>query len=171
MKKIRIILALGCACLLPALAAAQDARLYTPENGLPNTQVNRLYQDRRGFVWIGTEGGLLRFDGVGFETFRHDREKENTLTSSSVIDILEDSRGTKWVGTASGLDVFDSDYNSFSRYDFRDERIPDSNPYISRLLELPGRDGSSLLAATSGYGVYFIDPGTRALRGALRERP
>ena len=170
MKKLHIFLTLGAACLLPLLATAQNARMYTPENGLPNTQINRLYQDRRGFVWIGTEGGLLRFDGVDFESFRHDRDKENTLTSSSVIDILEDSRGTKWVGTASGLGVFDSDHNSFSRFDFRDERNPESNPYVSRLLELPGRDGSSLLAATSGYGVYFIDPDTRELRGDLRER-
>ena len=54
-------------CLLPLFTAnAQRARLYTSEFGLPNSDVNSIYQDAQGFVWICTENGLARFDGRDF---------------------------------------------------------------------------------------------------------
>ena len=62
----------------------QAARLYTPEGGLPNTQMNDISQDRQGFVWISTEGGLVRFDGMDFESYRHDREDASSIISNSV---------------------------------------------------------------------------------------
>ena len=153
-------------CLLTASAinvSAQTARLYTPENGLPNTQVNQVCQDRSGVIWICTEGGLVRFDGMAFETFRHDRENPNAITSDSVNDLLEDSTGARWVATARGLDLFDADYNTFRRFDLQDARRPESNQYISRILEVPGRTaGSRIFVATGGNGIFVIDTGTRA---------
>ena len=74
-------------------ASAQTARVYTSENGLPNSQVSQVYQDRNGYIWMCSEGGLIRFDGMRFETYRHDRERENSISSSSVNCMLEDSRG------------------------------------------------------------------------------
>ena len=58
---------------------AQMARLYTTENGLPNSQVNHIYQDSRGFVWISTENGLARFDGRDFRSFRFNRGKYDKM--------------------------------------------------------------------------------------------
>ena len=161
-------------CLLTASAinvSAQTARLYTPENGLPNTQVNQVCQDRSGVIWICTEGGLVRFDGMAFETFRHDRENPNAITSDSVNDLLEDSTGARWVATARGLDLFDADYNTFRRFDLQDARRPESNQYISRILEVPGRTaGSRIFVATGGNGIFVIDTGTRELLNEKRER-
>ena len=51
------------AILIPA--RAQMARLYTSNSGLPSSQIHEIYQDSRGFVWISTENGLARFDGMG----------------------------------------------------------------------------------------------------------
>ena len=150
-------------------AAGQTARLYTPDNGLPNTQVNQICQDRSGIVWICTEGGLVRFDGVDFETFRRDRENPSSITSDSVHDIVEDLCGTKWVATATGLDLFDPDYNTFQRFDLQDPRRPESNIYIVRILEVPDRvSGSKLFVATGGYGIYIIDPLTQTLQDERR---
>ena len=159
--------------LLGALppAAGQAARLYTPENGLVNTQINRIAQDAQGYLWICSEGGLSRFDGVGFETFHHDRENGNSLPSDSVHDFLEDSHGTKWVGTAAGLAVFESDYNRFIPFDLQDARNAESNQYVGCILEVPDRvRGSLLFVCTGGNGIYVIDPQTRTLLDQKREK-
>ncbi|MBP5625902.1 MAG: response regulator [Bacteroidales bacterium] len=164
--------------LIPILAlwafalplAGQTARLYSPDNGLPNTQVNQICQDRSGIIWICTEGGLIRFDGVDFETFRRDRENPNSITSDSVHDIVEDVTGTRWVATATGLDIFDSDYNTFRRFDLQEPRRPESNPYIVSILEVPDRvAGSKLFVATGGYGIFIIDAQTQRLQDERRK--
>ena len=157
MKRFLLPAALLLGAFLPA--AGQNARLYLPELGLPNSQVNRIYQDRTDYIWICTEGGLVRFDGLRFETYQHDRESANCLSSSSVIDMVEDGRGTKWIGTAAGLDILDSEYSSFTHFDLH--RNPDTpvNPYIGRLLEVPA--AGTLIVGTGGAGVFVIDSETR----------
>ena len=157
MKRFLLPAALLLGAFLPA--AGQNARLYLPELGLPNSQVNRIYQDRTDYIWICTEGGLVRFDGLRFETYQHDRESANCLSSSSVIDMVEDGRGTKWIGTAAGLDILDSEYSSFTHFDLH--RNPDTpvNPYIGRLLEIPA--AGTLIVGTGGAGVFVIDSETR----------
>ena len=153
------------------LAFGQRARMFTPENGLQNTQVNKIYQDPSGFMWICTEGGLLRFDGVGFETFTHDGENPNSIYSESVHEIYEAPDGKKWVGTASGLDLFDSDYNIFRHFDLNDARIPSSEQFISCLTGVPDRvSGNLLFVGTEGYGVYVIDLDTQNLLNEKREK-
>ena len=135
--------------LLPV--CAQTARLFSPENGLVSSQVNQIRQDRSGLMWICTEGGLIQFDGMGFELFRHDRSVPYSIPGDSVHDLCEDIYGTKWVGTASGLTVFDSDHNTFRTFDLKDSRMPASDQYISQLLEVPGRvNGSRLYVCTGG---------------------
>ena len=126
---------------------AQTARVYTSENGLPNSQVARIYQDKRGYIWMCSEGGLIRFDGMRYETFRHDRERETSISSSSVQEMLEDSRGNTWVATASGLNLFDPEHSEFHRFELRDERNDITNPYVSWLQEVPGRSGGCRLYA------------------------
>ena len=157
MKRFLLPAALLLGAFLPA--AGQNARLYLPELGLPNSQVNRICQDRTDYIWICTEGGLVRFDGLRFETYQHDRESANCLSSSSVIDMVEDGRGTKWIGTAAGLDILDSEYASFTHFDLH--RNPDTpvNPYIGRLLEVPAT--GTLIVGTGGAGVFVIDSETR----------
>jgi len=168
--KIQSLIPLLALWALSLPAAGQTARLYTPDNGLPNTQVNQICQDRSGIVWICTEGGLVRFDGVDFETFRRDRENPNSITSDSVHDLVEDVSGTKWVATATGLALFDPDYNTFQRFDLQDPRRPESNIYIVSILEAPDRvSGSKLFVATGGYGIYIIDSQTRHLQDERRQ--
>ena len=62
MKSRLILIAFLCAAV--QMAFAQTSRLYTSELGLPNSQINRICQDGHGFLWVCTEGGLLRYDGV-----------------------------------------------------------------------------------------------------------
>ena len=168
MKRTILIISLICA-FFPA--AAQNARVYTSETRLPNSQISRIYQDRRGYIWLCSEGGLIRFDGMRFETFRHDRERETSISSSSVNQMLEDSRGHTWVATANGLNLFDTEHSEFQRFELHDERNSLANPFISWLQEVPGRSGGCrLYVGTSGAGVYVIDCNTMELLPDLREQ-
>ena len=156
--------------MLPFLTAnAQLARFYTTENSLPNSKVNHIYQDSRGFVWISTENGLARFDGRDFLNFRYRRDKADALASDLVLSVYEDSRGTLWTGTSMGLQIFDPESRSFRPMDLQDPANPGSTQHISSILEVKtGNGNSELWVATSQHGIYIIDPETHSLKGSRR---
>jgi ligand-binding sensor domain-containing protein len=71
------------------------------ENGLPQNTVQALVQTRDGFVWLGTEVGLVRFDGNGFQVF--DKNSTPALPGNDVRCLLESRDGALWIGTSEGL--------------------------------------------------------------------
>ena len=157
-------------CLPHFVANAQMARLYTTEFGLPNSKVNHIYQDNRGFIWISTENGLARFDGRDFLTFRYKRDKDDVLASDLVLSVFEDSRGTLWTATSMGLQIFEPDSRSFSLVDLQDPESPGSTQHISSILEVKTGNGTSeLWVATSQHGIYIIDPETHTLKNDRRD--
>jgi signal transduction histidine kinase/ligand-binding sensor domain-containing protein/CheY-like chemotaxis protein len=101
---------LGALLLLcPILAAALDPSLaitqyrhdrWTRREGLPQMSVNAVLQDRAGFLWLGTQEGLARFDGMSFRTFKF--EDTPALGNSFVGALFEDRRGRIWIGAGAG---------------------------------------------------------------------
>ncbi len=108
----------GCSLLLCALvcwvsfraARALDPRtpldfysrqVWSAENGLPQNSVHTMLQTSDGYLWLGTEAGLARFDGYQFRVFS--RESSPALPEDDIRCLFEDSSGALWVGTASGL--------------------------------------------------------------------
>ena len=77
------------------------------ENGLSNNTVNSLYQDRYGFLWMGTYDGLNRYDGYAFKTFRHKWGDTCTLTDNHITALNGDTGSRIWIGTLNGLSCFD----------------------------------------------------------------
>ena len=71
------------------------------ENGLPQNTVQALAETPDGFLWVGTEAGLARFDGSGFQVF--DRNSHPALPGSDVRCLLATSDGVLWIGTSDGL--------------------------------------------------------------------
>ncbi len=65
--------------------------------------MTRILQDRRGYVWLATEDGLNRYDGIGFKVYRRDASNVASLPTSFVWDLDEDSEGNLWIATSSGL--------------------------------------------------------------------
>jgi signal transduction histidine kinase/ligand-binding sensor domain-containing protein/DNA-binding response OmpR family regulator len=90
-------------------------RLSTGE-GLSHSVVNCILQDREGFLWIGTQDGLNRYDGYSFQHFEHDRNDPTSLSNNTVKCLYEDRRGDLWVGTANGLNTFDKTTQRFRVY-------------------------------------------------------
>ncbi len=71
------------------------------ENGLPQNTVQALAQTQDGFLWLGTETGLVRFDGVEFQTY--DRNSSPALPGNDIRCLLATGDGALWIGTNSGL--------------------------------------------------------------------
>ena len=94
--------AASAAALEPTTPLANlNRQSWAMENGLPQNTVQALAQTADGFLWLGTEVGLVRFDGVGFAVF--DEHTKPALPGSYVQCLMAGKDGSLWVGTSSGL--------------------------------------------------------------------
>jgi ligand-binding sensor domain-containing protein len=87
---------------------------FTSENGLSENFVYTVYQDKKGYLWIGTHDGLNRYDGYGFKKFRHDPANSNSLPDNTIYSICEDKEGNLWIGTNAGLCKYDPSTEVFT---------------------------------------------------------
>lgn len=82
--------------------------IFTQEEGLPNNQIQYIYRDSKGWMWLGTSQGLSRFDGYSFVNFLSDPNDSLSLSGNLVRVITEDENGNLLVGTENGgLNIFD----------------------------------------------------------------
>ncbi len=87
----------------------------TIEDGLSQSAVTCIFQDKNGFMWFGTQDGLNRYDGYNFKVFKNDPENTNSLTDNFIFSIYEDDLGTLYIGTQSGnLHEYDPNKESFT---------------------------------------------------------
>jgi len=122
-------------CFALSIACAQPSTLYFEKintgNGLSHNKVNCILQDKRGFIWIGTEDGLNRYDGNEFLVFRSLPGKTDCISGNIIKDILEDNAGVLWIATADGgLSKYDyrlPPQNQFTQYKFQQDK-PNSIP-------------------------------------------
>ncbi len=102
---------LALALVAPAAATERDfyfQRVSAADDLAQNT-VNAIIQDRAGFIWIATQGGLHRYDGYRFVLFQHSPDDPRSLPDSFVTALAEDDRGRLWIGTnANGLAWYDT---------------------------------------------------------------
>ena len=122
----------------------------TIQDGLSTDKINAIFQDQKGFIWIGTDEGLNRFDGVRFVEYSNDPDDSLSLSSNIVTHILEDSHGALWVGTTRGLNRLLTDRTNFARY-----KHPSLNlQYISEIFEDSNQD---LWVGTGDGGLHLYD--------------
>jgi len=123
-------------------------RHFTPAQGLAHDIVLCILQDSQGYLWIGTQRGLNRFDGYSFKLYRHSFNDPNSLTNDTVQALYEDSRGWLWVGTASGLDHLDPERQQVFRH-----------PEVYESIRAFAEDAQGRLwIATDGSGLFWYDP-------------
>ncbi|WP_256011050.1 hybrid sensor histidine kinase/response regulator transcription factor [Desertivirga xinjiangensis] len=128
-----------------------------------NSHVNKLYQDKKGYIWICTDNGLSRFDGAGIKTFYHVYGDSTSLKSNAVLSVLEDSKGHFWVGTTGGLQLLDRNTEKFKNIHFSYPHITDFS-YISCILEdrkgniwvSTGKAGAIRLQAKTLRPTYYL---------------
>lgn len=118
-------------------------------DGLPNNQIQCIYQDSKGWIWLGTSHGLSRFDGYRFVNFIPDPEDSTSLSGHLVRVILEDHNGNLLVGTENGgLNLFDRDKEHFT-HPFRDHpEFREREVSVNALHKCP--DGSLYIGTNAG---------------------
>ncbi len=145
--------------LFTTLVARAGAPPATPQfvsmrvsDGLPSSVVYKTVQDHDGFIWIGTQDGLARYDGVGFRVFRHDPADPASIASNDVSALLVDRQGRLWCGgEASGLNRLEADGRTFTRWR---HRADDPGTLASDDLSAIAQDEQGTIwVATYGGGV------------------
>lgn len=143
-------------------AVAQELQPYFRnirlDNGLSHNVVNCILEDRRGFLWFGTEDGLNRYDGKFFTVFRSDVNGDFGLSGNIITDLYEDKNGVLWIATAEG-GLIKYTYTAPSGKQFRHymhnvndgESIPENN--VIKIVE--DNQGYLWLATSSSFVVRF----------------
>lgn len=137
---------------------AGTQKIYTGDK-LSSSLTYCITQDAYGYLWVGTEHGLNRFDGYNFVQYFHDEKDSTSIPDDDIASLLCDRDGQLWVGTNKGLCRYDQETNSFVRY-----RIPKVTPRISCICQ---RANGHLLIGTGGHGLFIYDNQKNRLFKAL----
>jgi len=89
------------------------------EHGLSQSTVFCILQDHKGFLWIGTEAGLNKYDGYKFTIYKPDQKDLNNvanLSNNYIYTLHEDHQGVLWIGTDNGLNRFDCEKEQFIQF-------------------------------------------------------
>ncbi|HSM60376.1 MAG TPA: two-component regulator propeller domain-containing protein [Longimicrobiales bacterium] len=139
----------------PSLAQEHALRFDTPPLSLAHPIVVSMLQDRRGFVWIGTQGGLVRYDGHSTLVYSGIRGSSRSLPSSAIRDIHEHSDGRLWLATLSGLAIISEDRDSVVAVS--SETRPDLFPLTDAVNSLAELSDGSVAAGLDGGGLLILD--------------
>ena len=116
----RIIVFIGFLCFFVCWVQAAGEHYYfknfSIKDGLPQTTVNAIMQDKKGFMWFGTKGGLSRYDGVSFRNFKRNMNDNHSLGNNFITCLYEDKVGNIWVGTDAGVYIYYSDREIFMQF-------------------------------------------------------
>lgn len=148
MKHIRHYLTALFAIALSLMVWADSGELFT-SGKLSSSLINSIVQDKYGYIWVGTEYGLSKFDGYRFTNYLHNEEDTTSITDNIISDLLVDKKGNLWIGCAKGLMRYNYETNNFSRLQFPDGRKP-------RIYSMVESHRGDILLGTAGYGLYSV---------------
>ncbi len=134
------------------IALGQTRHFYTSDQ-LSSNQITQICQDSAGYVWIGTEYGLNKYDGYRFTTYLNSEGIETSIQSNNVASMFVDSHGRLWAGTGKGLSYYNPANDNFQRI-----TLP-STP-TARINDIIQEDDHHLLLGTAGYGLFCLDLNT-----------
>ena len=150
-RKIRLTILLIIS--LTNILNAQVGTFYTTDNELISSSlINYIYQDHRNYIWIATEDGLNKYDGVKFTVYKNLPNDSTTIKSNYVRSLFEDSYGRFWVGCLNGLHLYDRATDRFTEVKLYNgqERV---STHITSIIESKNHE---IWMTTSGQGIVRI---------------
>ncbi len=152
-----LLFSLGASAASVPIPDMKFRRLDT-RDGLSNSQINYLFQDSKGFIWIGTSYGLNRYDGYRFRTYYSDARDTTTLRSNYVDYIWEDGDGKLWLKQGMNYCLFDP---------VTEKVVRNTSPILAKLGMTGGIDRiyvdskKRLWVKTYSDGLYCYNPKTK----------
>lgn len=106
-------------CLLTFAVSGQTTHYnfynFSTENGLPTNEVQHIFQDSYGFLWLATNSGLVRWDGYSLKVYTHEESDPGSINDNIVYTIYEDSHKRLWIGTIDGLNYYNRETDDFTK--------------------------------------------------------
>ncbi len=134
--------------------------------------VTSLAQDKRGFIWIGTQDGLVRYDGYRYRKFTHHTQQANSIVGNYVYSLLAASDGRIWVGTRSdGLSVFNPRTESFEALHEQTEQTEQNNSLSRMMIRALAEDKQGNIWIGTETGLHLYDIENKKLRNLSQEVP
>lgn len=135
----------------------------TTEHGLSQGTINCIYQDKKGFIWMGTADGLNRYDAYSFRVFKPDPKDSLSISSSYITCITGDKHGNIWIGTRNdGFNVYNPLTNKFKRYRSEPGK---QNTISSNAIKTIFIDKKGLVyIGTQGSGLNILNPETNVVK-------
>ena len=157
MNKIKYILIIVTffICILPQNIYASKMMNFenmTIEDGLSQSTVETIYQDSKGYIWIGTNDGLDRYNGYEFKHYKHDKYDKNSIANNYIVDIIEDKNGYIWVSTIGGLSRINPDKDEIKNYYSKEDSGNLSNSNLWQILCT--KDNRLIASTIDGLNVY-----------------
>ncbi|WP_298532336.1 two-component regulator propeller domain-containing protein [uncultured Algibacter sp.] len=136
----------------------------TTDDGLSQSDINVIHQDRDGFMWFGTHDGLNRYDGYSFKVFSPDNNKPNSISNNLIFNIEEDFNGNFWIGTTGGgLIFFDKLTEKFKTYKY-DKNDPKSinSDYVAEIYA--DRENRLWIGTSKGINLINLEKNVDSIK-------
>lgn len=91
-------------------------KVFDTEFGLSDNIVSSIAQDQQGYLWVGTEDGLNRFDGYSFKVYKYNPNEKNSIASNQISCLAVDNSNRIWIGHSSSVTRYDPSLNAFTQY-------------------------------------------------------
>lgn len=124
---------------------------YYSKDGLSSNTIYAIHRDTYGFLWLGTEDGLTRFDGSSYKAYRYDANADQGLQTNHITSLCEDSKGRIWIGTnGGGLSYYDRNIDQIFTY----THTPDNKPMNTAITALRTDKNGNVWVCS--YGAVFV---------------
>lgn len=138
------------------------------EDALPLNIVTAITQDKQGFLWIGTQAGLVRYDGYQFQKFTHDLRDPLSLAGDYIKSLWAAPDGKLWVGTLSdGITIFDPKRGKFSTLTYGHDRKTTAE--FGAIISIIGDAEGGVWILSAEQGLSYLAPGHRSMQSFKSE--
>ena len=131
---------------------ARTGIFYSTDKELSNSLINSIYQDKRNYIWIATEDGLNKFDGVKFTVYKNKKGDPKTLKNNYVRTLFEDTSGRFWIGCINGLMLYNRTQDNFEEVKVYKNGVS-IEPHITSIIE----SNTHQIWITTDQGILIIN--------------
>ncbi len=143
--------------------------IFTTKNGLSNNRINKIIQDKEGYLWIATANGLNKYDGYQFINYFSDPNDSFSISGNLICDLAIDDTDKIWVGSDKGLDVYDKNENRFHHiFPFKNDSLTRKGKFVRAIYV----ENDSTVWFDTGDGLlHKYNPLTNFHKTFMHEQP